>query len=116
MTNNAVVLINSFEVPAGQEEAFLGGWEQGRDFLMTQDGYQSSQLHQSLEPGADFRFVDLMVWDSEAAYRRAIASPEYQSLAVPDGAHGSIYQVVRADQHWDLQLAARRRAYAAASN
>ena len=36
-----VVLIKVFEVPAGQDEAFLAGWEQGKAFMERQPGYLS---------------------------------------------------------------------------
>jgi heme-degrading monooxygenase HmoA len=49
-----VVLINVFEVPVGEDDAFVRGWERARDFLKTQDGYLSSQLHRSISPAADF--------------------------------------------------------------
>ena len=35
----AVVLINSFEVPAEDAEQFIAAWEQTRDYLETQPGY-----------------------------------------------------------------------------
>ena len=52
-----VVLINAFEVPDGQDEAFLQAWEHTRAFLSTQEGYVSTRLYRSLSPSAEFRFV-----------------------------------------------------------
>src|SRR5215469_6746737 len=48
MNGEPVVLINAFEVPDGQDEAFLQAWERARAFLSTQEGYLSTRLHQSL--------------------------------------------------------------------
>jgi hypothetical protein len=31
----SVTLINIFEVPAGDEDAFIAAWEKTRDYLMT---------------------------------------------------------------------------------
>ena len=114
MTNNPVVLINTFEVPVAEEQAFLQQWEQARDVLMTQDGYLASQLHQSLDSGETACFVNVGTWASEPAFRRAIERPEFRSLELPSGFEEALYQVVRADQHWDADSAARRRAYAVA--
>jgi hypothetical protein len=33
MNPEPVVLINAFEVPEGEDEAFLDGWERQREFL-----------------------------------------------------------------------------------
>ena len=43
-----VVLINAFEVPVGEDEAFLAGWDKARDFLRTQEGFLSTRLHRSI--------------------------------------------------------------------
>ena len=40
-----VVLINAFEVPAGDAEAFIAAWEKTRDYLRTQPGYVDTALH-----------------------------------------------------------------------
>jgi heme-degrading monooxygenase HmoA len=65
MQREPVVLINAFEVPEGEDDAFLRGWDRTREFLSTQDGYLSTRLHRSLAPGADFRFVNVALWESE---------------------------------------------------
>lgn len=39
MTAAPVILINAFEVPEGEDEVFLAGWERARAFLSTQEGY-----------------------------------------------------------------------------
>jgi hypothetical protein len=63
-----VVLINPFEVPAAADEQFIAAWEAARDFLAAQDGYQSTALHRSLGPGAEFRFVNVAEWASPADF------------------------------------------------
>ena len=57
-----VVLINAFEVPMGEDEAFLRGWEAARDVMQRQAGYVSTRLHQSLDPTARFRFINVAEW------------------------------------------------------
>jgi len=100
MIEHPVVLINAFEVPSGADESFLAGWERAHDFLLSQPGYSSSQLHKSVEPGADFRYVNVAVWDSEDAFRAATSRPEFRELSTDYPLHSSVYEVVSADQRW----------------
>ena len=98
MNPDPIVLINAFEVPDGQDEAFLEGWEQARAFLATQPGYLSTRLHRSLSPAADFRYVNVAVWQSPQAFQAAISQPGFMNASIPFPAHPSLYQVVREDR------------------
>jgi heme-degrading monooxygenase HmoA len=100
MDQQAVVLINAFEVPSGEDESFLAGWERAHDFLLGQPGYRSSQLHKSTETSADFRYVNVAVWDSEDAFRAATSRPEFRDISMAYPLHSSVYEVVSADQRW----------------
>jgi heme oxygenase (mycobilin-producing) len=102
MNQQAVVLINAFEVPSGEDQSFLAGWEQAHDFLLGQPGYRSSQLHKSTESSADFRYVNVAVWDSEDAFRAATSRPEFRDISTEYPFHSSVYEVVSADQRWTL--------------
>lgn len=79
MKHEPVVLINAFEVAVADDEAFLQGWERARNSLRTQDGHLSTQLHKSISPAAEFRFVNVARWQSEGAFRVATARPEFSS-------------------------------------
>ena len=48
-----------FEVPVGQDEAFLAGWEQGKAIMEWQPGYLSTALHRSLDLTAQFRSINV---------------------------------------------------------
>jgi heme-degrading monooxygenase HmoA len=98
MNPDPAVLINVFEVPAGQDEAFLEGWERARAFLATQPGYLSTRLHRSLSPGADFRFVNVALWQSAQAFQAATSQPGFTNATIPFPFHASLYQVVREDR------------------
>jgi len=100
MDQQAVVLINAFEVPSGEDESFLVGWERTHDFLLSQPGYRSSKLHKSMETSADFRYVNVAVWDSEDAFRAATSRPEFRDITMEYPLHSSVYEVVSADQRW----------------
>jgi heme oxygenase (mycobilin-producing) len=96
-SNDPVVLINLFEVPAGADEGFIGAWERARDFLAAQDGYRSTALHRSLGPDAEFRFVNLAEWASAAAFQAATSHPDFPGREMPFPAHPGLYQVVAED-------------------
>ena len=93
-----VVLINLFEVPAGADERFIAAWEAARDFLAAQDGYRSTELHRSLGPDADFRFVNVAEWASRAAFQAATSQPDFPGRDLPFAAHPGLYEVVREDR------------------
>jgi heme-degrading monooxygenase HmoA len=92
-----VVLINLFEVPATAADGFVAGWERSRDFLAGQDGYLSTELHRSLGPDADFRFVNVAHWQSPAAFQAAVSQPGFPGRELPFPSHPGLYQVVRED-------------------
>jgi heme oxygenase (mycobilin-producing) len=92
-----VVLINLFEVPEGADEAFIAAWERARDFLAAQDGYRSTELHQSLGPDAEFRFVNVAEWASAGAFQAATGQPDFPGREMPFPAHPGLYQVVAED-------------------
>jgi len=90
-----VVLINAFEVPEGSDEAFLQAWARARAFLSTQHGYLSTRLHRSIAPGADFRFVNVALWQSPQDFRAATSRPEFAHASIPFPFHASLYEVVQ---------------------
>jgi heme oxygenase (mycobilin-producing) len=98
MNPEPVVLINAFEVPEGEDEAFLDGWERLREFLCAQQGYLSTRLHRSLSPDANFRFVNVALWESEQAFRDATSQPALRAVPVAFRFHASLYEVVREDE------------------
>ena len=75
-----VTLINPFEVPVGREDEFVQRWNQAADYLRQQEGFISTRLHQSLDPQAAFRFVNVAVWESAEHFQRALSTPEFQEL------------------------------------
>ena len=93
-----VVLINAFEVPAGDAGKFIAAWEKSRDYLETQPGYLGTALHQSLNPGADFHFVNIARWQTAGDFMTAIQSPGFREAAAGLAgypAHPALYGVVR---------------------
>ena len=76
--NNAVVLINVFEVPKGQEAAALESWKQSRDFLKTQDGFISTRLHQNIDPNGKYHLINVAQWASPEQFRAATQKMQRQ--------------------------------------
>ena len=71
-TPGGVVLIDPFAVPAGEDDAFLAGWDDARAALAQQLGYLGARLHRATSP-AEFRFIDLARWSSPLMVQRAAA-------------------------------------------
>jgi heme-degrading monooxygenase HmoA len=94
---STAVLINAFEVPPGEDAAFLRGWEAARDFMQRQAGYIATRLHQSLDPTARFRFINVAEWASPADFEAALNHPDFVALrqAIPFTHYPSVYQVIR---------------------
>ena len=90
-----VILINPFEVPAGEEERFLAGWEAARELLGNQRGYLGTRLHRSLA-AASFRFVNIARWSSPLMFSRAVQRPEFQqaAAALTFASHPALYQAI----------------------
>jgi heme oxygenase (mycobilin-producing) len=92
----SVVLVNAFEVPDGQEEKFLADWQHAADWMRQQPGFLSSRLHQSLDPSAEFRYINVAERESADHFRKAAASPEFQQRisGMNARAHPALYRVV----------------------
>jgi heme oxygenase (mycobilin-producing) len=73
----SVTLINIFEVPAGDEDAFIAAWEKTRDYLMKLSAHVETALHQSLHDER-FRFVNIAQWTSEEEFNDAIRSQGFR--------------------------------------
>jgi hypothetical protein len=86
-TPGGVVLIDPFEVPAGEDDAFLAGWDAARAVLAAQQGYLGARLYRAGGP-ADFRFVEIARWSSPLMIQRAGAR------GIPVPSHPALYQPV----------------------
>jgi heme-degrading monooxygenase HmoA len=95
--SEGVTLIDPFEVPAGEDERFVAGWERARAALADQRGYLGTRLHRSVGD-SPFRFVNLARWSSPLMFARATQRPEFRAAGagVPYTAHPALYSVVGA--------------------
>src|ERR1051326_5284437 len=94
-----VTLINSFEVPTSREAAFEAMWHAMAAWFRAQPGYVSNRLHRSVSPDAQYRFVNVVQWRSEAEYQAAHRAPEFlRRLQTPEcqefPSRPALYEVV----------------------
>lgn len=71
-----VVLINVITVDAKDEEALLKAWAHDADFMKSQPGYISTQLHQGIAGSSTF--VNYAIWQDVNSFRDAFTHPEFQ--------------------------------------
>ena len=104
---NSVVLINAFEVPKGKEAEALQSWQKARDFLQTQDGYISTQLHQNLDPNGKFHLVNVARLRSADDFKNATAK---MREALPDNQvegvvfYPSLFKVIESDMPFGRKM------------
>ena len=94
--NMSVTLINIFEVPAGEEDAFIAAWEKSHDYLAKLPAHIETRLHQSVHD-TRFRFVNVAQWASEEDFIAAITSQGFRevSSALRWPSSPALYRVVR---------------------
>jgi heme oxygenase (mycobilin-producing) len=74
-----VTLINVFEIPAEQIDAFITGWAERARIMSTHPGFRDSRLHRALSPEGRFQLVNVAHWDSAESYAAAQTDPEFQA-------------------------------------
>ncbi|MDJ0684021.1 MAG: antibiotic biosynthesis monooxygenase family protein [Alphaproteobacteria bacterium] len=95
-----VTLINVFEVPGGQRDAVVAGWEKARDFLSEQPGYIETALHESISPESRFQLINVARWADPQSFQSAVQAmnkagifPRIEGL----GINPALYTVIRTD-------------------
>ena len=85
-TDDPVVLINTFVVPAEDADALLNTWSRDAAIMKRQPGFISTQLHRGT--AGSCTFLNYAVWQSVAHFREAFANPEFRAQlgAYPDSA------------------------------
>ena len=95
--NQPVILINPFIVPQGEEEKFLKKYDEVSEMLKSKSGFINAKLHRTLNPLAPFAFVNINRWESLAAFKAAVSSPEFKEIHKNFHYEGkaSLYEVVK---------------------
>ncbi len=93
----AIVTISAFEVPRDRIDQVIELWTRYAQLLTKQQGFVSSRLHRSTEPGSRFPLVNVSEWNSEQDYHNAVEQmiaelgmPNIPGLRV----HPAIYETV----------------------
>ena len=72
-----VILVNTFTVDPEDLADALQAWAADAAIMKRQPGFISTQLHQGI--GASSVLVNVAVWESVEAFRRAFGNPEFQA-------------------------------------
>lgn len=74
-----VTLINVFEVPADQVDAFAEQWRERGDVMIGAPGFLDARLHRAISADTRFQLVNVARWESIEAWRAAVANPEFRA-------------------------------------
>jgi heme-degrading monooxygenase HmoA len=80
-----VTLINSFQVAPERDEAFRALWGVTSTYFTARPGFVSLRLHRAVSDEAAYRWVNVAVWESEAAFRAAHGTEEFRALVTVPG-------------------------------
>lgn len=75
----SVTLINVFEIPCDQVDAFTEGWTERARIMSTHPGFRDAVLHRALSPYDRFQLVNVSHWDSLESYTAAHTDPQFQA-------------------------------------
>lgn len=78
---SSVILINSFEIPEGQEDEVISYWEEAAQLMRSAPGYISTALHKAVDENARFQLVNRAEWESAEAFYAAVQTPEFIAFA-----------------------------------
>jgi heme oxygenase (mycobilin-producing) len=80
-----VTLINSFQVAPDRDASFRQLWGETSRYFIARPGFVSLRLHRAVSDDAPYRWVNVAVWDSEAAFRAAHGTKEFRALVTAPG-------------------------------
>ena len=72
-----VVLINKFNVDAGEVDQLIKAWAADAAVMQRLPGYISTQLHRGI--GGSCVFLNYAIWESTQHFKRAFNNPAFQS-------------------------------------
>ncbi len=75
--SGAVVVMNKFNVGINEVDEFLKIFEETTNYFRQQPGFISAQLHRGI--AGSTTFVNYVVWESAADFKRAFNNPEFKS-------------------------------------
>lgn len=69
-----IILINPFNVPENKLEESIQLREKARNYLSTQPGYVSTELHSPIQPNAEYQLINIAEWSSPNEFKAATTS------------------------------------------
>ncbi|HVY11868.1 MAG TPA: antibiotic biosynthesis monooxygenase family protein [Mycobacteriales bacterium] len=100
-TDGPVTLMNRFAVRPERDDAFHALWTDTSKYFRAQPGFVSLRLHRAISTGAEYRWVNVATWESDAAFRAAHNSEEFRRVVTQPGwdefpSSPMLYEVVTA--------------------
>src|SRR6185437_9304444 len=80
-----VTLMNSFTVRPDRDEAFHELWARTAKYFTAQPGFVSLRLHRAVSADAQYRWVNVANWESEAHFRAAHGTDEFRRVVTQPG-------------------------------
>lgn len=77
--DQSVTFINVFEIPVDQLDVFIDGWRERARLMSKAPGFLDTKLHRALSSDTRFQLINIAHWESEQAWRDAIANAEFQA-------------------------------------
>lgn len=84
-----VTLMNSFAVSPGRDEAFHELWARTAKYFTAQPGFISLRLHRAVSADAQYRWVNVANWESEAHFRAAHGTDEFRRCVTSQAGRSS---------------------------
>lgn len=75
-----VTLMNRFAVAPERDEAFHALWTATSMYFRIQPGFVSLRLHRAVSSDAEYRWVNVANWESEADFRAAHGTDEFRRI------------------------------------
>lgn len=80
-----VTLMNRFRVDPERDEEFLALWTRTSMYFRKQPGFVSLRLHRAVSADAEYRWVNVANWESEAQFRAAHGGEEFRTAVTQPG-------------------------------
>lgn len=96
-----IILINSFEIPKGQEKEILEYWEEAARLMKKAPGFVSTALHQAIDENARFHLINMAEWETAESFYAAVQTPQFKEFAERNKGKyeyfPGLYKIIRTD-------------------
>ena len=85
VTTGPVTLMNRFQVDPDRDDQFLELWTRTSMYFRTRPGFVSLRLHRAVSAEAEYRWVNVATWQSEADFRAAHDGEQFRQVVTQPG-------------------------------